>query len=392
MLALAHGTNDAQKTMGVITLALVANGSLSSDASVPTWVVIAAASAIALGTYTGGWRIIKTMGTRIIKMDAAQGFSAQGAGAAVILASSHFGFPLSTTQVIAGGVMGAGAGKRLSAVRWGVAGNIVAAWLLTLPAAAAIGGLVYLVTDLFPGALGPVLVSAVGIALVVVAFTRRIRRGRPAPDLSNAGDDRRHPRPLADDRRLGRRRARDDVRVLDRDPRGREILRGQPRGPNARGIGVRAAGSARPGGDRGGDRVRRGRDDLELSRPSSGLGRLGTVRVARNIAIIALLALIVALVPGGGNAADAIVSAVGIVFLAMIAYTAYRVFRENQYAYLSLDDRHRAMLVIAVGAIVLMIAAADELTRTGLGLIVWLGVLAAAIWAMVIVYQDSRSY
>jgi Kef-type K+ transport system membrane component KefB len=116
------------------------------------------------------------------------------------------------------------------------------------------------------------------------------------------------------------------------------------------------------------------------------------VRVARNIAIIALLALIVALVPGGGNAADAIVSAVGIVFLAMIAYTAYRVFRENQYAYLSLDDRHRAMLVIAVGAIVLMIAAADELTRTGLGLIVWLGVLAAAIWAMVIVYQDSRSY
>jgi Kef-type K+ transport system membrane component KefB len=116
------------------------------------------------------------------------------------------------------------------------------------------------------------------------------------------------------------------------------------------------------------------------------------VRVARNIAIIALLALIVALVPGGGNAADAIVSAVGIVFLAMIAYTAYRVFLQNQYAYLSLDNRHRAMLVIAVGAIVLMIAAADELTRTGLGLIVWLGVLAAAIWAMVIVYQDSRSY
>jgi PiT family inorganic phosphate transporter len=181
MLALAHGTNDAQKTMGVITLALIANGSISADASVPDWVVVAAASAIALGTYTGGWRIIKTMGTRIIKMDPAQGFSAQGAGAAVILASSHYGFPLSTTQVIAGGVMGAGAGKRVSAVRWGVAGNIVAAWLLTLPAAAAIGGLVYLVTDLFPGALGPVLVSAAGIALVVVAFARRIRRGVPVP-------------------------------------------------------------------------------------------------------------------------------------------------------------------------------------------------------------------
>jgi inorganic phosphate transporter, PiT family len=117
MLALAHGTNDAQKTMGIITLALVANGSLSADADVPFWVVISAASAISLGTYIGGWRIIRTMGTRIIKMDAAQGFSAQGAGAAVILASSHFGFPLSTTQVISGGVMGAGAGKKVSAVR-----------------------------------------------------------------------------------------------------------------------------------------------------------------------------------------------------------------------------------------------------------------------------------
>jgi inorganic phosphate transporter, PiT family len=181
MLALAHGTNDAQKTMGVITLALIANGNLAESAEVPTWVVIAAASAIALGTYTGGWRIIKTMGTRIIKMDAAQGFSAQGAGAAVILASSHFGYPLSTTQVIAGGVMGAGAGKRLSAVRWGVAGNIVVAWLLTLPAAAAIGGVVYVFTDLFPGAVGPVLVSVIGLALVFFAFARRIRRGVPVP-------------------------------------------------------------------------------------------------------------------------------------------------------------------------------------------------------------------
>ena len=139
LLALAHGTNDAQKTMGVITLALIANGTLGADADPPFWVIVSAATAIALGTYSGGWRIIKTTGTRIIKMDAAQGFSAQGAGAAVILASTHFGFPLSTTHVINGGVMGAGAGKRLSAVRWGVAGNIVIAWLLTLPAAAAIG-------------------------------------------------------------------------------------------------------------------------------------------------------------------------------------------------------------------------------------------------------------
>ncbi len=182
LLALAHGTNDAQKTMGVITLALIANGNLSAtEFDVPTWVVISAASAIALGTYTGGWRIIKTMGTRIIKMDSAQGFSAQGAGAAVILASSHFGYPLSTTQVIAGGVMGAGAGKRLSAVRWGVAGNIVVAWLLTLPAAAAIGAAVYLFTDLFPGAVGPLIVTGIGVALIVAAFTRRIRHGEPVP-------------------------------------------------------------------------------------------------------------------------------------------------------------------------------------------------------------------
>jgi PiT family inorganic phosphate transporter len=143
LLALAHGTNDAQKTMGVITLALIANGNLSSDSKVPTWVVIAAASAISLGTYFGGWRIIRTMGTRIIKMDAAQGFSAQGAGAAVILASSHYGFPLSTTQVISSGVMGVGAGKKLSAVRWGVAGNIVFAWFLTIPAAALMAAAFY---------------------------------------------------------------------------------------------------------------------------------------------------------------------------------------------------------------------------------------------------------
>src|SRR3954454_17196819 len=177
MLALAHGTNDAQKTMGVITLALIANGSLSESSGVPFWVVISAASAISLGTYFGCWRIIRTMGTRIIKMDAAQGFSAQGSGAAVILASSHFGFPLSTTQVISGGVMGAGAGKRVSAVRWGVAGNIVVAWLLTLPAAAAIGAATYGFSSLFgDGAAGPIVIAVLGIAAAALLFTRRLRQ------------------------------------------------------------------------------------------------------------------------------------------------------------------------------------------------------------------------
>ena len=180
LLALAHGTNDAQKTMGVITLALIAAGKLGAEADPPTWVIVASATAIALGTYSGGWRIIKTTGTRIIKMDAAQGFSAQGAGAAVILASTHFGFPLSTTHVINGGVMGAGAGKRLSAVRWGVAGNIVVAWLLTLPAAALIGALTYGFTRIFgSGALGPVLVTLMALSLIAAAFARRAQRGAP---------------------------------------------------------------------------------------------------------------------------------------------------------------------------------------------------------------------
>src|SRR5204863_1309312 len=158
--SLAHGTNDAQKTMGIITLALVAHGSLpANEFHVPTWVIVSSATAIALGTYTGGWRIIKTMGSRIIKMDPAQGFSAQGAGAAVVLAATHFGFPLSTTHVISGGVMGAGAAKRFSAVRWGVAGNIALAWLLTLPCSAVIGGLAYALTALVGH-------DAVGVVLV----------------------------------------------------------------------------------------------------------------------------------------------------------------------------------------------------------------------------------
>jgi len=182
LLALAHGTNDAQKTMGVITLALIANGNLPADSDPPTWVIVTAASAIALGTYFGGWRIIRTVGTRIIKMDPAQGFCASGAGAAVILASTHFGFPLSTTQVVSGGVMGAGAGKRVSAVRWGVAGNIVVAWLLTMPAAAMIGAVIYGITRIFgTGAAGTIVVAAAGLAMVAVALTKRVRVGSPAP-------------------------------------------------------------------------------------------------------------------------------------------------------------------------------------------------------------------
>src|SRR5215212_3637324 len=182
LLALAHGTNDAQKTMGVITLALVANGTIAADNfHVPDWVVVASATAIALGTYVGGWRIIRTMGSRIHKMDSAQGFATQGAGSTVILAASHVGFPLSTTHTISGAVIGSGAAKRLSAVRWGVAGNIVIAWILTLPAAAIIGGLTFLVTRLFgTGAAGPIVVSAAILIGAAVMFAQRSRE-RTAP-------------------------------------------------------------------------------------------------------------------------------------------------------------------------------------------------------------------
>jgi PiT family inorganic phosphate transporter len=182
LLALAHGTNDAQKTMGVITLALVANGTVSEQHfHVPTWVVVSAATAIALGTYVGGWRIIRTMGSRIHKMDSAQGFAAQGAGAAVILASSHVGFPLSTTHTISGGVIGSGAAKRLSAVRWGVAGNIVVAWVLTLPAAAVIGGITYSLTRLFgTGAAGPLVISILILGGSTVLFARRAQQASTA--------------------------------------------------------------------------------------------------------------------------------------------------------------------------------------------------------------------
>jgi inorganic phosphate transporter, PiT family len=178
LLALAHGTNDAQKTMGIITLALIAAGKLDAGSDPPLWVIASAATAIALGTYIGGWRIIKTMGSRIIKMDTAQGFAAQGSGAAVILASTHVGFPLSTTHTITGGVMGAGAAKRVSAVRWGLAGSILIAWVLTLPAAALIGGATYGVTSIFgSGLAGPLIVFIALVVIVAVVYARRVAQG-----------------------------------------------------------------------------------------------------------------------------------------------------------------------------------------------------------------------
>lgn len=140
LVSLAHGTNDAQKTMGVITLTLVAAGYQGGDSGPQFWVILACGLAIALGTYLGGWRIIRTVGKRITDIQSPQGFSAETSSAATILVSSHLGFALSTTQVTSGAVVGAGLGKRLASVHWGVVGRIGVAWLVTLPAAALVGG------------------------------------------------------------------------------------------------------------------------------------------------------------------------------------------------------------------------------------------------------------
>ena len=159
MIALAHGTNDAQKTMGVITLTLITVGLLPAHSAPPLWVVVAAGLAIAAGTAMGGWRIIHTLGRRISDIESPQGFAAETASAAVILSAAHLGFALSTTQVASGSVLGSAAGRRAGPVSWRVAGRMVAVWLLTLPAAATVGALAAWVAA--RGTWGTVLVGAV---------------------------------------------------------------------------------------------------------------------------------------------------------------------------------------------------------------------------------------
>ncbi|HEY7133213.1 MAG TPA: inorganic phosphate transporter [Candidatus Limnocylindrales bacterium] len=144
-MAFSHGSNDAQKTMGIMTLALITAGVLPPGSPIPLWVIVLAASAISLGTAAGGWRIIKTMGQRVVKLDPVHGFAAETTAASIILTASHFGMPVSTTHVISSAIMGVGSSDRLSAVRWGVAGDIVIAWILTLPAAALAAALAWLV-------------------------------------------------------------------------------------------------------------------------------------------------------------------------------------------------------------------------------------------------------
>ncbi|MFD3587198.1 anion permease [Streptomyces sp. NPDC058683] len=173
LVSLAHGTNDAQKTMGIITLALIAGGSIAPGSNPPTWVILCAGLAIALGTYIGGWRIIRTMGKGLTDLQPQQGFAAQTSAATAILASSHLGFSLSTTHVVSGSVMGAGLGRKGGTVRWSTATRMMVAWVLTLPAAAVVGALAESVTDLGDWGTAVVAVFLVASSAAIWKLSRR---------------------------------------------------------------------------------------------------------------------------------------------------------------------------------------------------------------------------
>jgi len=173
MVALAHGTSDGQKTMGVITLVLVAGGFQASGTAPQLWVILCAGLAIGLGTYSGGWRIMRTLGKGLVDIKAPQGFAAETSTTAAILASSHLGFGLSTTHVASGAIMGSGVGRNAAEVRWGVAGRMAITWLVTLPAAAGVGALAAAITLLGPVGVGIVLVLLiVGVVTVLVVANR----------------------------------------------------------------------------------------------------------------------------------------------------------------------------------------------------------------------------
>ncbi|MCU7731036.1 inorganic phosphate transporter [Actinoplanes sp. KI2] len=186
LVSLAHGTNDAQKTMGVITLALIASGNWTDTKSIPLWVKVSCAVAIALGTYLGGWRIIRTLGKGLVDIAPAQGMAAQSASAAVILASSHLGFALSTTHVATGSVLGSGVGRPAGEVRWRVAGRMVLAWLITLPAAGLVGALMWWIGDLIGGLPGALVMF---LLLVAAAAGMWLRSRRVPVDQHNVNDD-----------------------------------------------------------------------------------------------------------------------------------------------------------------------------------------------------------
>ncbi len=172
MVSLAHGTNDAQKTMGVITLALIANGTQKAGSNAPFWVILTCALAISLGTYVGGWRVIRTLGKGLVEIESPQGMAAESSSAAVILLSSGFGYSLSTTHVATGSIIGTGLGKAGAEVRWNVAGRMATAWLFTLPAAAVVGAGAWGLADGIGGTAGVVVDLLVLLAIVAVIYWR----------------------------------------------------------------------------------------------------------------------------------------------------------------------------------------------------------------------------
>ena len=185
LVSLAHGTNDAQKTMGVITLSLIAYGSWTSTDSIPVWVKVSCAVAIAAGTWLGGWRVIRTLGKGLVEIHSPQGMAAETASAAIILSSSHLGMALSTTQVATGSILGSGVGKRGAEVRWGVAGRMVVAWVTTLPAAGLVGAVCWITADRIGGAAGVAIVFALLVAAAAWMWSRS-RKTAINPDNVNA--------------------------------------------------------------------------------------------------------------------------------------------------------------------------------------------------------------
>ena len=172
LVSLAHGTNDAQKTMGIITLALIANGTLTASATTPFWVVVVCAVTIAAGTYLGGWRIIRTLGRGLVEIESPQGFAAESSSAAIILLSTHFGYSLSTTQVATGSILGCGLGKKGAEVRWHVAGRMATAWVITLPAAGAMGAISFYLANGIGGTAGVVVGLLLLIAIAGLIYVR----------------------------------------------------------------------------------------------------------------------------------------------------------------------------------------------------------------------------
>jgi len=182
MVSLAHGTNDAQKTMGVITLALIANGSIGAHAKAPVWVIVSCALAISLGTYVGGWRVIRTLGKGLVEIESPQGMAAESSSAAVILLSSSFGYSLSTTHVATGSILGSGVGKKGAEVRWSVAGRMAVAWVLTLPAAGLVGALAYATAHGIGGTAGT---STIFVVLAACSTGLYLASRRTAVTASN---------------------------------------------------------------------------------------------------------------------------------------------------------------------------------------------------------------